>query len=316
MPTYAHEDVVVWFADKLAGMSVSALLTNKFIFRVTAFPNTRGDVFSLLSPEYRIQMVIDDGYVALRRNQYEARKEIGRVERHFQILASWKPDQFQLALMVDDDVGDDEACVTIDTEPIYVPISLLDWARRFNLIHRTTYHSAAEFLGIFLESLRQAGSTIRDTNSYNLFWDRQRATDAPQRIVPKREPEAMSGVAAFLQDQSLLAGYQLLKESQAGAGSLDLRALAPRADGGFVNVCVEGKNAHSPDLEHGITDQLPAYMRSTNADYGVYLVLWYRCKVFPEPEEDSLDVTLRLSKRRPWPEFAVSRHILAGVAVI
>jgi hypothetical protein len=165
MPIYAHEDVVVWFADKLAGMSVSALLTNKFTFHVKAFANTRGDLFSLSSPQYRIHTVIGDGYVAFRRNQYEARKEIGRFERHFQILVSWKPDQFQLAFIVDDNVGGEEACVTIHTEPIYVPIHLLDWARRFNLIHRTTYNSAAEFLGIFLESLRQAGVTIRDTNS-------------------------------------------------------------------------------------------------------------------------------------------------------
>jgi hypothetical protein len=77
MPTYAHEDVVVRFADKLAGMSVSALLTNKFTFHVRAFPHTQGELFSLLSPEYQIQMVIDDGYVTLRRNQYAARKEIG-----------------------------------------------------------------------------------------------------------------------------------------------------------------------------------------------------------------------------------------------
>jgi hypothetical protein len=213
--------------------------------------------------------------------------------------------------MVDDDIGGDDACETIITEPLYVPLSLLDWARRFNFIHGTTYQSAAEFLGVFLESLRHAGRTIRDTNSYNLFWDRQRATDAPQRIVPKREPEAMSGVAAFLQDQSLLAGYQLLKESQAGAGSLDLRALASRADGRIVNVRVEGKNAHSPYLEHGITDQLRAYMRNTNADYGEYLVLWYRCKVFPEPEEESFDLTLRLYKRRPWDNIMVETFDLA-----
>jgi hypothetical protein len=196
-----------------------------------------------------------------------------------------------------------EECAAIKTAPIYVPTSLVTWARRFNLIPRRTYQTAAEFLGVFLESLRQAGSTIGRTNCYSLFWDRQRA--ATRRLVPKREPEAMSLVAALLQDQSLLAGYELVKESQAGAGSLDLRALAPRSSGGMVNLCIEGKNAHSSDLEHGIADQLPAHMRNTNADYGVYLVLWYRCKEFAAPNQSQVDLIMRLYERRPWPNIIV-----------
>jgi hypothetical protein len=212
MPAYEHDGIRVSFSDKLPGMSVSALLQNKCTFQVKVFRDGQGELFSLISPDYKIAMSIQDGAVVFRRNEYEARKEIGLVQRHYQILASWKPDQFQLALMIDDDVGGEDACVTVDTPPIYVPVSLLDWARRFSLLPRKTYSSAADFLSVFLESLRQAAQTIRDANCYSLFWDRQKLQGAPQRLFPKREPEAVAGIAAFLQDHSLIGGYQIFRE--------------------------------------------------------------------------------------------------------
>jgi hypothetical protein len=309
MPTYAHEDVIVRFPDGLAGTPVSNLLSNEGTFLVEILSKKRGEVFSLLSPEYRIQMVIDDGYVAFRRNEYEVRKEIGRFHHHFTIIAKWGPDQFQLRVLLDDNW--DQEYAAIETNPIYIPLNLVTWARRLNLLPRKTYQSPAEFPPVFLESLRQAGSTIGRANCFGLFWDRQRAATDSQRLVPKREPEAMSGVAALLQDQSLLAGYELVKESQAGAGSLDLRAVAPLSDGGMVNLCIESKNAHSPDLEHGIAHQLPTYMRNTNAAYGVYLVLWYRCKEFAAPTQSQVDLITRLHERRPWQNIIVEIFDLA-----
>ena len=311
MPIYKHEGIVARFPDELVGMSVSGLLSNRAVFHVKVSPQTRGELFAFLSPDFQTKLVVGEGFVEFRRNDKVARKEIGTVQRHFQILVSWKPDRFHLALMVDDDVGGEEACVTVDTKAFFVPLNLLQWARRFNLTPRTTYNSPAEFLSVFLESIRQAERIIRDTSSHGLFWDRQKSKGTPQHLVPKREPEAMSGVAAFLQDQSLLSGYQLIRESAAGAGSIDLRALATLSSGGFVNVCMEGKNAHSPDLKHGITDQLPSYMQSTGADYGVYLVLWYKCNSFQEPKDSNVDVTWSLTKLRPWENIIVESFNLA-----
>ncbi len=311
MPTYTHEDVIVRFPDALTGMSVSGLLTNKATFHVKVYPPIHLELFALISPDYNIQIVVHNEVVEFRRNQFVARKEIGKVNRHFQVLASWQPNQFQLAIMVDDNVGGEDACVTVKTEPLYVPISLLKWARKFNLIPRTTYNSAAEFFGVFIESLRQAEKVIHDTNSYSLFWDRQHSKRAIRRMVPKREPVAMSGVAAFIQDQSIIAGYQIIKESGAGSGSLDLRAIATLTTGEIITVCVEGKNAQSTDIEHGITDQLPEYMRRTGASYGIYLVLWYKCELYPKPNESGLELTLRLTKLRPWETIVVEQFDLA-----
>ena len=105
-------------------------------------------------------------------------------------------------------------------------------------------------------------------------------------------------------------GYELIRESAAGSGSIDLRASAPLNDGGIINICIEAKNAHSPDLIHGLTEQLPSYMKNTHADYGIYLVLWYQCESFPEPKESSMELTLNLTNLKPWENIVVEKFDL------
>lgn len=313
MPTYEHEDNVARFADDLVGMSVSGLLSNQGIFHVKISPRTgiNGELFAFYSPVYQTHLIIKNGFVEFRRNDDVAKKEIGPIKSHVQILLSWMPDRFQLALKVDDDIDDDGTCITIETNPLIIPISLLKWARQFNLISRKTYDSPSDFLGVFLENIRQANQKIKKANAFRLFWDKQNHKGAPNSYIPKREPDSMSGIVAFLQDQSLLSGYELIPESSAGAGILDLRALASLSSGGFINICVEGKNAHSNDLAHGLTNQLPEYMKSMDADYGVYLVLWYKCDSFQKPNRNSLDVTLELSKVLPMKTIVVEKFDLS-----
>lgn len=309
MPQYSHDGVEVRFPDEAAGLSVSGLLSNKGMFHVKASPGSRGELFAFNSQSYHLSLVVEADHVKFRRNQYVARKTIGTVKRHFQILVSWNPSVIQLALMVDDNVGGDDACVTVPTNPIFVSPKLLTWARRFQLLPRSTYASPAEFLGVLVEALRQTERVIHDTDCYALFWDRRRAT--PGGRHPKHEPEVMAGIAGLLQDQALLGGFELLQESQAGPGSVDLRAIAALTDGGTTSVCVEGKNAHSQDLEHGVSQQLPAYMTSVRADYGIYLVLWYQCDQFPEPRESDVDLTWNLTKRRPLESIVIEKMNLA-----
>ena len=59
---------------------------------------------------------------------------------------------------------------------------------------------------------------------------------------------------------------------------------------GLSYVCVEVKNAHSPDLIHGLEHQLPDYMKSKKVTYGFYCVLNYKGEWFDKPtlSEDEL----------------------------
>src|ERR1051326_5527222 len=128
MPAYQHEGVVARFPDAAVGLSVSALLTNSGTFHVKVTPGSRGELFALLSPEYSIQLATDNNRVRFSRNAHVVEKVIGAVSRYYQVLVSWKPDKMQVAIMIDDDLGGEDACVSLDTQPLYVPIRLLDWA--------------------------------------------------------------------------------------------------------------------------------------------------------------------------------------------
>jgi hypothetical protein len=305
MPDYTHDGIEVRFTDQGRGLSISKLLSNMGTFDAEVISqHAEGEFFAVLSPEYQMSLTVRQGVVEFRRNSHVARKEIGPYRRSFKIVLSWMPHQFQLVVGMDNRASVD-AVVTIRTAPIFVPLTLLQWSRQYSLLKRLTYRSKEEFLGILFDAPQQAKQKIRSTNGHSLFWDRQRSGSTSPRLVPKREPEAMAGLTAFLQDQSTLSGFELIRESATGPGSLDLFVIAPLSAGGSVRVCVEGKNAHSRDIEHGVTDQLPAYMKRKQADHGIYLVLWYQCEAFPEPREDEIDLTLRLRRGKPFRNITV-----------
>ena len=50
-----------------------------------------------------------------------------------------------------------------------------------------------------------------------------------------------------------------------------------------MNVCVELKNAHHPNLKHGIEVQLPLYIKDIGNKEGIFLVLWYKSDEFDNP---------------------------------
>ena len=55
------------------------------------------------------------------------------------------------------------------------------------------------------------------------------------------------------------------------------------SDGRVAKACVEFKHAHSADIRHGLTRQLPEYMRAHSTDMGFYCVLWYKGDHFDKP---------------------------------
>jgi len=169
------------------------------------------------------------------------------------------------------------------------------------LLPRRAYGSAQDFVSVLSEAFRHVERKIKDTNSIKIYWEQS----AKGPLVPRPEPQVMTNIAALLEDHSLVAGYQLIRESAAGSGRVDLRAIAPLANGGTLTVCIEGKHAHVDSVEHGIVAQLPEYMRRTGADFGIYLVLWFQSADFNRPKDSALDLRLALHGSRPWNNILV-----------
>ena len=87
---------------------------------------------------------------------------------------------------------------------------------------------------------------------------------------PKREVEIHQTIHCYLSDQALLRSFQVIPEFKTGVGNVDFMILGQLSNGDSVKVCVECKNAHSPDLIHGLTKQLPSYMENTLSGSGIY----------------------------------------------
>ncbi|MEK0336728.1 MAG: hypothetical protein QQN41_04755 [Nitrosopumilus sp.] len=79
-------------------------------------------------------------------------------------------------------------------------------------------------------------------------------------------------------------GVFIGREVFAANGSVDFHFFYT-FNGMPFNVSVEVKNAHSQYLQHGITTQLPLYMKDIGNRQGIYFVLWYKCNHFPQPKE-------------------------------
>jgi hypothetical protein len=297
MPTYTHEDLNVFIADGLSPrLPISGLLSSVASFHVKLFDikfdiKQEGTLFAVSSPDYSMSVGIRDGSVHFIRNRFVASKAIGPMTQSVQILLSWGLNVLQLALIVD---NEDRGCVSVDTPTLVVPPTVIKRARELSLLPRVAYASPAEFAASFIEGLSQLRQKIE--MSRRSFWDYQKQGRSRGNPIPKLEPQSMALIASLLGDHALVRGYELDREPSTGVGSPDLKAVAPLTGGGLARIAVEGKNAHAADLRHGLQHQLPAYMHSVSADYGVYIVLWFKCAEFPYPPEEQVDVSWPLAK--------------------
>lgn len=297
MPMTKDQDACIQFNDQLVGMSNTLLLSNTFTFNVQASYDLEGELFSVYSQEYSMKLSVSNGMAKFRRNKYEVSIDIGKNVNYFLISLSYNPIKFHFCIYSVLNNGETiDQVKTIDTNPLYIPISLIKWAQQHNLLPKKSYSTSLEFLTTLLEDIRLTESKIRNTGAHMIFWDRQRKQDEENKLLPKREPEAATGIYAFLQDSSINHGYELMHETSSSSGSVDLYTIATNTNGGFIKVCIEIKNAHSDDIEHGLKEQLPEYIRAKNADYGIYLVLSYKCEKFEKPLEELSSLKLRLTR--------------------
>jgi hypothetical protein len=99
---------------------------------------------------------------------------------------------------------------------------------------------------------------------------------------PISEPEAQPIIYNQLRFIAEIKGINVSRETVAADGSLDFFLYYCKNDKP-MKVCVELKNAHHQNLEHGINTQLPLYIKDVGKNEGIFLVLWYKCDGFRKP---------------------------------
>jgi hypothetical protein len=136
-----------------------------------------------------------------------------------------------------------------------------------------------DLVGAVIDSLVCCEADIRNFGAQISFWDR---VDGALR--PRDEPTISRIVASYLHRYAAARNFEVICDPVTGSGRVDFYISAPIVGlRGPGRLAIEAKKAHSDDLEHGFTHQLPAYMRRLETDIGIYLVYWMKSADFQRP---------------------------------
>ena len=126
---------------------------------------------------------------------------------------------------------------------------------------------------------------------------------------PKDEPRCGDSLHLLLDSLFALKNIEVTREDGSRSGNCDFGFSASLASYERVSALFELKKAHSNDLEHGLSEQLPKYLEERGSTAGIYGVLWFKGKHFEKPKKDkdeTLDACIeRLHKIRPENVFDV-----------
>jgi hypothetical protein len=165
---------------------------------------------------------------------------------------------------------------TRETRP---PVALLESVRNNNIQPRLYEKRQDVYLAV--TSLFQSVSDVFRTCNYVAFWD-----ESNKGRRPKKEPKITSIIHSVIAPLARIRKLEVTYQHDE-AGILDFHVSGILVDGERVGVCVECKNAHSKDLLHGLTSQLPDYMKQRECKYGIYCIFWFKGAYCAEPKEYS-----------------------------
>ena len=142
-----------------------------------------------------------------------------------------------------------------------------------NIVDRKSFLDYCyKFLTITLQKSIEFGGLHKS------FW-----TDKNGISTPISEPAAQPIIYNLIRYLLEIKGIKVSRETSAADGSLDFHFYYNK-DSTSMNVCVELKNAHHNNLEHGIKSQLPLYIKDVGNAEGIFMVLWYKSSEFNKPE--------------------------------
>jgi len=265
--------------------------------------------FRILSPLYKFEFGIKNGNLILRRNQDRLEMPIApsmNEQGHLALIAQWSPTELCLASI---DASHDQIVPfitdtsalskkvektkkVIKTATTLIPISLVNWLRNQRIAPVKEYASVRDLHSTVTFMLQSIEDRVKTDNLYSFFW-------SDDKSKPRNEPQIHPLVHGLLRDSALIKGLDIIPEYQTGRGKLDFLVMGNLTSGDRGTVCVEFKNAHSNDLEHGLESQLPEYMYTRGSENGIYCVLCYKGEKFNKPIrfKDVHEISIYLQKK-------------------
>lgn len=275
-----------------------------------------GLMFKLLSKEYNLEVGFTKTAFYIMHNDQKLELNIDSTSKlpgNIYCCATWSPTKLILRILdrtfgdaVDkletSEEGEEEVrkrTEILNTSPIVPPNSLLTWARREAIAPVTAYRSNDRFYEVVISSLQSITDKVEALGLHNPFWNITYDGAKIVSRIPKHETDIHPTIHGLLFDIGIAKNFLITPEYQVAGGRLDFLISGTLAKGEMVNACVEFKHAHSDSVEDDLVKQLPAYMHAKGTDLGVYCVMYFRGKHFPEPhihDKHSLEMSLELAK--------------------
>lgn len=254
--------------------------------------------FLVKSKDFLFVLFYSDDSLILQRNNVVSKISLKDVtsDKELNLFALWTHSEIGIYVKVEDEKNLRKSRVS--TPPVTPPPELVKSARKKGLVPTIHYENVHEFRQRIHASIETISQRIGEADAYKSFWNFVYEGRRVKQRLPKREPEVQPLLKCFLSDQMLMAGIEMIPEAHSGAGDVDFLLIGNVQNTGMEKICMEVKLAHSPDLEHGLFDQLPEYMRYHNAAYGIYCVLNYKGEWFNEPQFPTNELLLHLDQRR------------------
>ncbi|TVP57715.1 MAG: hypothetical protein EA343_22335 [Nodularia sp. (in: Bacteria)] len=261
-----------------------------------------GEIFTVIDHEFHLIAQVLNCELIFQRNDEAITLDISQVvaaSLNIYFIINWSPRHLRLicgnrgGIMVD---SDEQATPTVIPPP-----SLVEWARKQNLLPVKEYKSEEEFRQRIYSSLISLKDKIIETGAINSFWNILYNGSTIKGHLPKKETDIHPTIHFHLYEQMFMGSISVIPERQTGVGNLDFSFAGAVQGRGICEVFVEFKLAHSNNVYHGLEKQLPAYMKNKGIKYGAYCVLWFKCEWFDQPKTLSLEemeneLILRLSK--------------------
>lgn len=270
-------------------------------FQVHFLGQPQGSIFRVIDREYHFIAEVIDSELVIQRNNEAVSLDISQVilsSTNICFVINWSPRHLRLlcgnpgGTMYDTDEQ--------PTQVIIPPPSLVEWARKQNLLTVNEYVSEEELRQRIYSALLSLKDKIAEIGAINSFWNVTYNGSKINSRLPKREPDIHPIIHSLLHDQMLMGSIRVFPERQTGVGNLDFSFVGAVQGRGTCEVFAEFKLAHSKDVYHGLEQQLPDYIRNKGIRYSAYCVLWFKGEWFDEPKNLSCaDLEKKLIARLP-----------------
>jgi hypothetical protein len=167
-------------------------------------------------------------------------------------------------------------------------------------------NSEDELLAVVYEVIQNViKHHIENRRWISAFWDSDRTVHVANGQVlvprePKGETEIQPTLYVLLYETLSPLGIHVVAEPDEGIGKIDFRCLFTTVSGLALSAAIEFKLAHHGNLQNGIRKQLPAYLKATKSQSGIYSVMWFKDpaeKYWKEPRNRTLEQSIEWLNR-------------------